>query len=409
MSHISRSSAGSGSVRGHKGASFGVNNAMRHHPYDRSPPPRYNRSPPRDRHSQRSRESVTVIPLAPSVSSSYRPLSWVEGDDMGMLPVHSTSSSIRPPSWVEGDDMGMPTVRSIPSAARPMSWFPGDDPGGVSGPSTSSDYMRGASRADMNRTGRGSGGHAAASSAGLGFTGSSAYDHRLDSGHGRSRDYVSPSTSFPAPRLSAREEEMVDRYWKTEPVPSGRNVDMARELGTHPHLYAGPNGVPTNPSSSRFQEHLEGPSGSGYTTPRCLVPGHGVSGYETHVRQPEPGLDSPNAHWPATEGPGLSRRQAIRRPQPVAETISLDRHWPATGGTGLVRRQAIRRPQPSEGMRRREELHRRREESRRRRSSDRGVMPEGSAHGASPREMPRPRPRKQVRFATEVERFSRGW
>lgn len=389
MSHISRSSAGSGSVRGHKGASFGVNNAMRHHPYDRSPPPRYNRSPPRDRHSQRSRESVTVIPLAPSVSSSYRPLSWVEGDDMGMLPVHSTSSSIRPPSWVEGDDMGMPTVRSIPSAARPMSWFPGDDPGGVSGPSTSSDYMRGASRADMDRARE--------------------YDHRREPGYGRSRAYVPPSDSFSAPPLTAQEEEMAERYWNAEPAPSGRIVEVARELGTHPHMYAGPNGVPTGPSPSRFREQLEEPSGSGYTTPRCLVPGHGVSGYETHMRQPEPEVISPSSQWPATEGPGLSRRQAIRRPQPAAETFSPDHHWPATGAPGLVRRQAIRRPQPSEGMRRREELHRRREESRRRRSSDRGVMPEGTGNGASPREMPRPRPRKQVRFATEVERFSRGW
>ncbi|KAI4592258.1 hypothetical protein KJ359_011411 [Pestalotiopsis sp. 9143b] len=241
--------------------------------------------------------------------------------------------------------------------------------------------MRGASRADMDRAGRGPGTYAPSSSsnAGLGSTGPRSYDHRLEPGYGHSRAYVPPSTSFSAPRLNAHEEEMIERYWNAEPAPSGRIVDVSREPGAHPHLYAGPNGVPAGSQSSRFREHLEGPSGSGYTTPRRPVPGHAVSGYEPHVRQQEPETSSPDAHWPATEGPGL------------------------------VRRQAIRRPQPSEGMRRREELHRLREESRRRRSSDRGAMPEGTGNGPSPRERSRPRPMKRVRFATEVERFSRGW
>ncbi|KAI0178373.1 hypothetical protein BJ166DRAFT_509680 [Pestalotiopsis sp. NC0098] len=410
MSHFSRDSVGSGSLRGHKGASFGGQNAMRHHPYDRSPPPSYDRSPPRRaRQSRLSGENVTRIPLARSVTSAIRPPSWVEGDDMGTAPTCAMSSASRPPSWYEGDDMDTLPTRTMSSAARPSSWFQGDDIGGLPGRSTNSDYMRGAPWADMNRAGSGPGGHATASSAGPGFTGPPAYDHHQESGHGRSRAYVPPSTSFPAPRLSAREEEMVERYWNAEPAPSGHITDGSRELGAHPHMYAGPNGVPAGSQSSRFQEHLEGQSGNGYAIPRRPVPGHEVSGYETHARQPEAGLDSPNPHWPAMDGLGLSRRQAIRRPQAEAETLAPDHHWPATGGSGLTRRQAIRRPQPSEGMRRREELHRRREESRRRRSSDRGVMPEGTGSGASPREMPRPRPRKQVRFATEVERFSRGW
>ncbi|KAK6216484.1 hypothetical protein LQW54_003490 [Pestalotiopsis sp. IQ-011] len=385
MSHISRDSMGSGSVRGHRGASFGGNNAMRHHPYDRSPPPRYTRSPPRRvRQSRVAGENVTMIPLARSITSAARPS-----------------------SWVEGDDMGTPLTRST-SAARPPSWFEGDDLGGLSGPRTISDYMRGAVWADTDRTGRGSGGQASSSNAGPGFTGPRSYDHRLESEYGHSRAYVPPSTSFTAPGLNAH-EEMIERYWNAEPTQSGRIVDVARRLGTHPHLYAGPNGVPAGPSSSRFREHLEGPSGSGDTIPRRPVPGHAVSGYETHVRQPEPGLDSPNPQWPASEGSGLVRRQAIRRPQPEADMSHPDPHWPATDGPGLVRRQAIRRPQPSEGMRRREELHRLREEARRRRSSDRGAMPEGTGNGASPRERSRPRTKKHVRFATEVERFSRGW
>lgn len=198
MSHFSRSSVGSGSVRGHKGASFGGNNAMRHHPYDRSPPPRYSRSPQRPRHSERSGESVTRIPLARSISSAYRPLSWVEGDDMGTLPARSTSSTARPPSWYEGDDVG-----------------------DFSGPSTISDYTRGASWADVNRAGHGPGAYASSSN-GSGFTDPSSYDHRMEPGYGHSRAYAPPSHPSSAPRLSAREEEMVERYWNAEPTPSGR-------------------------------------------------------------------------------------------------------------------------------------------------------------------------------------------